>query len=261
MTENAIATYLYCLVRAARVPSLGGAPGGLPGTGALRLLAAGSDLWLVAADAPLTRYGTGPVERGLRNLQWVAVRGAAHARVVDHFARRFTTLPMKLFTLFTSDERAIAHVRQDEARVRRVLARVDGRGEWGVRVRLDPALVRRRARRAPPVKAPGGRAGTRFLLAKKRDRDLAREVLRVGRAAVEDAFEELATLAQTSRRRPAGELDGTRLVLDAALLVDAGREARLKQAARRAARALATHGYRLTMTGPWPAYNFVSDGR
>jgi hypothetical protein len=261
MMAKANATYLYCLVYADRRPSLARAPSGLPGTGALRLLAAGPDLWLIAADAPLARYGSRPVERGLRDLEWVGLRGAAHARVVGHFARRLTTLPMKLFTLFTDDDRAVAHVRQDEARVRRLLARVDGRAEWGVRVRLDPALVRRRARQASRVKPSGARAGTRFLLAKKRERDVAREVLQEGRAAVEGAFEGLAGLAETTRRRPAAELEGTRLALDAALLVDAERAARLKQAAQRAARALAAHGYLLTMTGPWPAYSFVGDGR
>ena len=261
MMAKANATYLYCLVSADRQPSLAGAPPGLPGTGALRVLAAGPDLWLVVADAPLARYGSGPVERGLRDLEWVGLRGAAHARVVGHFARRFTTLPLKLFTLFSADDRAVAHVRDDEARVRRLLARVDGRVEWGVRVRLDPGLVRRRAQRPSRVKASGGRAGTRFLLAKKRERDVAREVLREGRAAVEDAFEELAALAETTRRRSPAELEGTRLALDAALLVDAERATRLRQTAQRAARTLAGHGYRLTMTGPWPAYSFVSDGR
>jgi len=253
------ATYLYCLVRAERAPSLARAPRGLPGTGALRLLPAAADLWLVAADAPLARYGSAPIEQGLRDLEWVALRGAAHERVVEHFARRLTTVPMKLFTLFTADARAVAHVRDTEARVRDVLTRVDGRQEWGVRVRLDPALVRRRVRRPPPPSAP--RAGTRFLVAKKQERDVAREVLRQGRLAVEDAFEDLAGLADARRRRPAAELEGTRLVLDAALLLDARRAARFKGAVRRAAKALAARGYRLTLTGPWPAYHFVSDAR
>jgi len=78
---------------------------------------------------------------------------------------------------------------------------------------------------------------------------------------VEDAFEELAALAETTRRRSPAELEGARLALDAALLVDAERATRLRQTAQRAARTLAGHGYRSTMTGPWPAYSFVSDRR
>jgi Gas vesicle synthesis protein GvpL/GvpF len=258
--SRATATYLYCLVHAERAPSLTRAPRGLPETGALRLLPAGDDLWLVAADAPLARYGSAPVERGLRDLEWVAVRGAAHARVVEHFARRLTTLPMRLFTLFNADARAVAHVRGDEARVRRVLARVDGCAEWGVRVRLDPALARRRARRAP-LPAADGHAGTRFLLAKKQQRDVARTVLTEGRAAVEATFETLAGLAEASRRRPSDELEGSRVVLDAALLVAGRRAGEVKRAVRRATVALGALGYRLTLTGPWPVYSFVGDRR
>ena len=254
-------TYLYCLVVAERRPSLAGAPRGLPGTGALRALEAGGGLWLVVADAPLAAYGSEPIERNLRDFEWVALRGAAHARVVEYFARRTTTLPMKIFTLFNSDERALGHVRGDAARVRRVLERVTGRAEWGVRVRLDAALVKKRAGKRPAPAATGRSAGTKFLVAKKQERDVARDVVREGRAAVEEAYETLANVADATRRRPAGELEGTRLVLDAALLVPSGRLPSFKRLARRAASGLATRGYRLSLTGPWPAYNFVGDGR
>ena len=259
--SRATATYLYCLVHAERAPSLARTPRGLPDTGALRLLPAAHDLWLVAADAPLTRYGSAPVERGLRDLEWVALRGAAHARVVEHFARRLTTLPMRLFTLFNGDARAVSHVRSDEARVRRVLARVEGCEEWGVRVRLDPALARRRARREPVPAAVDGRAGTRFLLAKKRQRDIVRAVLQEGRASVDETFEALAGLAEASRRRQGEELEGTRVVLDAAFLVSGRRASEFKRAVRGAATTLTALGYRLTLTGPWPAYSFVGDLR
>jgi len=255
------ATYLYCLIAADRRPSLASAPRGLPGTGPLRALSAGDGLWLIVADAPLAAYGKGPIERNLHDLEWVALRGASHARLIEYFARRTTTLPMKLFTLFGSDERAVAHVRGDAARVRRVLERVTGRTEWGVRVRLDPALVRKRAGVRPPTRNNSHHAGTRFLLAKKQARDVARDVLREGRAAVEESYEPLAGAADAARRRPSGELEGTRLVLDAALLVSSGRLPGFKRLARRAATDLAAHGYRLTLTGPWPAYNFVGDGR
>ena len=254
------ATYLYCLVAAGRRPSLAGAPRGLPGTGALRVLEAEDGLWLIVADAPLSAYGSEPIEKNLRDLEWVALRGAAHARVVEYFARRTTTLPMKLFTLFNGDERALAHVRGDATRVRRVLERVTGRAEWGVRVRLDRALVRKKVGKRPAA-ANGRSSGTKFLLAKKQERDTAREVLQEGRAAVEEAYESLATVADAARRRPAGELEGTRVVLDAALLIPSGRLTSFKRLVRRAATGLAARGYRLSLTGPWPAYNFVGDGR
>jgi hypothetical protein len=251
-------TYLYCLVEADRKPTTARAPRGLPGTGPLRVLPAAERLWLVAASAPAALYEATTIERGLRDLEWVAARGAAHARVVEHFARRHTTVPMKLFTLFTSEDRAVAHVRGAQARVRRVLERVAGRQEWGVRVRLDPALARRLSRRRA-LPAAARRSGTRFLLAKKEERDVARAVVREGRAAVEEVFGSLAGLADATRRRPPAELDGTRLVLDAALLVPSRRLGRFRTALRRGATGLAARGYRLSLTGPWPAYNFVGE--
>jgi hypothetical protein len=53
-TSRESATYLYCLVQGDRRPSVAGAPRGLPGTSALRLLQAARDLWLVAADAKVS---------------------------------------------------------------------------------------------------------------------------------------------------------------------------------------------------------------
>jgi hypothetical protein len=46
-------------------------------------------------------------------------------------------------------------------------------------------------------------------------------------------------------------------LLDAAFLVPTGKRARFQAAARRLAQACARAGADLTLTGPWPAYNFV----
>jgi hypothetical protein len=73
-----------------------------------------------------------------------------------------------------------------------------------VRVRLDAALVKKRVARRPAAAAAGGSAGTKFLLAKKQERDVARDVVREGRAAVEEAYEALANVADATRRRAGG---------------------------------------------------------
>src|SRR5688572_17770531 len=99
-------------------------PRGLAGAGPVRLLDAGERLWLVAADAPLARYGAAAIERGLRDLTWVSACAMGHEGVVEHFARRATVIPMKLFTLFASDERAVAHVQRTRRRLDRLITRV-----------------------------------------------------------------------------------------------------------------------------------------
>ena len=47
-------------------------------------------------------------------------------------------------------------------------------------------------------------------------------------------------------------------LLDAAFLVPVRRRARFRAAAADAARQVTQQGAQFTVTGPWPAYNFVS---
>ena len=48
-------------------------------------------------------------------------------------------------------------------------------------------------------------------------------------------------------------------LLDAAFLVPAPRRTRFKATARKLAAAGARSGTEITVTGPWPAYNFVRE--
>src|SRR5262249_1595194 len=221
-----------------------------PGAGRPRLVPIERGLWLVAADAPLERYGEEAIARGLKDVSWVSACALAHEKVVEHFATKAAVLPMKLFTLFASDERAVRHLRTRRARLARLLDRVEGREEWGVR--LSGAG---RARPAPAKKgAP--RSGTEFLLAKKAERDRDGQRPARGPAEAKALFRLLADHADESRKRPLPE--GARsLWLDAAFLVPRGTRRSFEAALRREARALEARGYAVALTGPWPPYNFV----
>ena len=253
------ATYLYCLVRSAREPSLRGAPAGLPGAGRPRAIDAGGGLWLVAADAPLERYGEKPIERGLRDLAWVSSVAVPHEAVVEHVAKSGTVVPMKLFTLFRSDTRALEHVAKRRKRIDRLVERIEGREEWGLRVLLDETAALRRARNEAQAVAPGA-PGAAFLLRKKKEHDLAREVIEHARDRADGLFELLAVQADDARRRPPppGEV-GKRVLLDAAFLLQRKKAKAFQTKVRAEAKKLADRDYQLTLTGPWPAYTFVGD--
>ena len=256
------ATYVYCVVQRRTAPVLVRAPRGLPGTGRVRALEVGEGLWLLVADAPVTRYGGAPLEARLRDLEWVASCAAAHEAVVEFAARTVTTIPLKLFTLFNTDERAVEHIARMRPAIDRVLGRVVGRQEWGVRVHLDETKARRQRLASARRATAGVSSGTRFLVLKKEQQQAVREALARGREDVETAFESLAGVADDARRRPPDSIEGAaRLVLDAAFLLAPARLARFKKTARATATRLARHGYELTLSGPWPPYNFVADVR
>jgi hypothetical protein len=257
------ATYLYCLVRRDGEPSLAKAPPGLPGCTPPRTLPLDERLWLVVAGAPLPEYAGESIQERLSDLSWVSDCAMAHEAVIEYFAESEAVLPMKLFTLFSSDERALAHVRASRESLDRVLDRVAGHVEWGVRIHLDEA--RARAVMAEEARSGNGGqgAGASFLLRKKIEKDASREL--AGRLAEEmdAAFDELAAVASEAvRRQPAASPEaGGRLLLDAAFLVPAGRGADFEAVVERCASRLAPRACELTLTGPWPPYHFIEEAR
>jgi len=251
-------TYVYCLVRSARPPSLRAVPRPLPGGGGVRLLDAGDGLWAVVTHLPERGYGEASLADGLKDLDWVARRALAHEAVVEHFLRAPAVLPMKLFTLFNSDERALAHVARERRRIDRVLARLDQQLELGLRLTLEePARIARKA----PRKA-GGESGAAYL---SRKRDLIeghREQLTRARRDANRVYRAMAREATAARRRPETErAPGSTLLVDAAFLVPTRRMRAFRAALRRQSRDLGASGVRMALTGPWPPYHFVDSGR
>jgi hypothetical protein len=261
--KGSIATYLYCVVASKTRPSLRRPPAGLPGTAPPRLLDAGGGLWAVVADAPLDRYGSEPIERGLSDLDWVSTCAVGHEAVVEHVARHGTTIPLKLFTLFATDARALAHIAEIRGRLDRLVRRLAGRDEWGVRVLLDERKARQRVSERALRETAGVSTGKRFLLLKKTQQQAVRDLAERGRAEIDRVFETLARHADDARRRTPVEAETLgRLLLDAAFLVRGSRVSRFRAAAKNAATRLERLGYDVTLSGPWPPYNFVAaDGR
>jgi hypothetical protein len=214
--------------------------------------------YLVVADAPLSRYGETAIRRGLSDLAWVSRAAVAHEAVVEAFIAADAVLPMKLFTLFTSDDSALAHLHGDRHRIESLVKRLGRHNEWGLRVVLDepaPAAARSGARATPP------RSGLAYLARKGAQRVAARERAQRAQEAVGRLYDRLAERSRVAKRRPASELpvQGGPLLLDAAFLVPRSRSRMFTALVAREARALAREGYDLTLTGPWPPYSFVQE--
>ena len=80
------------------------------------------------------------------------------------------------------------------------------------------------------------------------------------RVAGNRLYSDLARRADDARRQtPTQAGTGVSVVLDAAFLVPVRRANAFRAAVKKAAGALDDRGLDLTLTGPWPAYNFVGD--
>jgi gas vesicle protein GvpL/GvpF len=273
-------TYVYCLIAARRLPVLKRARRGLPaGMGRVRLLAvpeehattgrgrsrvgAGRDAfkkWLAVADAPLALYGEDAINRHLSDLDWVSRAAVGHEAVVESFIEQPAVLPMKLFTIFMNDDRAVEHVHAERRRIAAVLERVVGHHEWGVRVVLDADAARAQDAKGVAARRPVT-SGVAYLSSKKTQRDQATELAEHAREVVAGLYDRLDRQAAHSKRRALSELAPQRgpLLLDAAFLVPRGRSRQFTATIARQSRALAARGYHVTMSGPWPPYSFIED--
>lgn len=250
-----IATYVYCIVQRSTRPRVTRGPSGLGGASLPRLVDIEKGLWMVCADVPLPTYGTESIERGLRDLDWVSRVAVAHEAVVERFATisGATVIPMKLFTIFSSDERAREAMRERRRDLGSILKRIRGCQEWGVR-------ITRGAHTITTAKGKASTSGLAFLEEKKRARDAVREQSQQIVRAADDAMRALGKLAREIRRREPLEAAATPPVLDAAFLVPVLRRTKFKSAAAKAATTCGAAGAELILTGPWPPYHFVHGG-
>ena len=249
------ATYVYCIVQRSARPRVTRGPSGLGDASIPRLVDIEKGLWMVCADVPLASYGAASIERGLRDLDWVSRVAIAHEAVVERFTKvsGATVIPMKLFTIFSNDERACEEMRSRRRDLGGIFRRIKGCQEWGVR-------ITRRALALPKPQRSASASGSAFLAEKKRARDAVLQQSQQVVRAADETLRALGRLARETRRREPLEAATTPPVLDAAFLVPLLRRARFKSAATRAASMCVDAGAELVLTGPWPAYHFIHSG-
>ena len=244
------ATYVFCLTQSSRPPSLRGVPESVPGAGPARLIRVDRDVWAIVADAPLERFGSEQLQKDLQDVEAISRHALAHASVVEYVFRRAPVIPLKLFTLFSSDETALAQLRTRRARLRRMLTGLRGLEEWGVRIV------------AGEVEADGARmltSGRDYLQAKKRLHAQSVAPPPATVRAVKRALASLEKAAAKARKDifpPPGK--GRPFVTGASFLVNARRRGAWKTRVGKTTSELAKQGHRLEMSGPWPPYHFVS---
>lgn len=256
MTDTAI--YAYCVVGGA-APALAGAPPGIAGSGAPRLLEVAKDLRLVVSDVDAEAFSEDAISEGLRDVDWVSERAMAHESMIAHFLEADALIPMKMFTLFRTEARACAHVVDRETDVRAALERVAGCVELGVRMRIDEDAARRaRAAAAIATGAEKPSSGAAFLARKKGLKEAAARSRQDALEAAESAAKQIARLARETRVVPPPEgLGATSLLLEAACLVPRAKRRTIEDTVEALRAEVASRGVAIELTGPWAPYHFI----
>lgn len=251
-------TYAYCIVSSATVLTALTAlaarrPAGPPGTGDPRAIEIRPQRYLIVSDAPAGIFGEAPLASRLADLDWVSRAAVAHDAVIESFMGADAVVPMKIFTLFTNEARALEQVRSNWTAIERLIRRVSKHAEWGVRLVFDQS-------RAPAEGAElSASSGRGYLMAKRQTRAAITAHVASMRKAAGGVLKTLGPLARDLRQRPITAVAESRsvLLLDAAFLVPQTKAARFTTSVERQAKKLAVFGYALQLSGPWPPYSFV----
>ncbi|MFG3556281.1 GvpL/GvpF family gas vesicle protein [Micromonospora sp. NPDC047557] len=231
----------------ATVTGMGGVP--------VRAVSA-AGLVAVVSTAPLDEYGEEPLRRNLEDLAWLERAARAHHAVVEALARQGPVVPARLATVHTDDGRVAASLAARRAELSATLARLTGRGEWGVKGYLVPGAS------VPSVaEAGGGGVGTAYLRRRRAQLTAREEHQQVASAAADAVHVALCEVAVAGRRHAPQDrrLSGvsTPMALNGAYLVDTAALPRFTELVGSLG---SRHpGLRLELTGPWPAYSFVAE--
>ena len=243
--------YAHCALRAAKRPVVSARWPRMPGGSVPRALDLGDGLWVVVSSVPAADYEESSLARRLGDAEWLAGCGVAHHDVIARVARTRAVAPFRLLTLFRSESRVIEETNRLRSKIVRALDRVDDRREWVVRV----AAVSRNTR--PSRTRPS--SGTSYLMARAAQAADPAAATPVARRVARELVAELKEYADRVIQRPS---EAAHVLYDGALLVSRKREQELGNVVRQWTSRLAPVGCRVSLTGPWPPYSFVSlDGR
>jgi hypothetical protein len=257
---------------------------GLTGVGGERVRAVSeAGLTAVVGSVDAEAFGEQARTTLLSDLASIERLGRTHHQVIACVAAENPVLPLRLATVYPSDQTVLARLRQSSAEFAVMLESFRGTEEWGVKVYAGAAQEAQGGQAAPGeavtaeedlltspadgLASPAdGLAGPADELASPgdelsvpEDRSAKPVPGRDAEACAEMIDRALSGIAVATRRQAAAEpsLDGPEnwLVLNAAYLLNSDRATEFAAIARALA---GTHsGMRADLTGPWPPYSFA----
>ncbi|MEV0440329.1 GvpL/GvpF family gas vesicle protein [Streptomyces spectabilis] len=220
----------------------------------------------VLSPVPARDFGLEPLRAHLEDLDWLAETARAHQHVIGALAAVTCPLPLRLATVFRDDSGVRAMLESENGRLCRILDRIEGHVEWGVKVWLhaeaggSAPAESSSARSSRPRGAPA--SGRDYLRRRKAQRTASEEATARAEVFARRLHADLARSAAASRQHPpqspalAGTGSGLNILNAAYLVPRSYAEEFLELIGRTEG---SQPGLRVEVTGPWAAYSFTDD--
>ncbi len=247
-------------------------PAAQPGIDSANEVQAISEGGLVAlvSRVPRAEFGEAPLRRNLNDLEWLERVARAHESVLDAALETGTIVPLRLCTLYESEEGVRQMLEREAASLREALGLLRGRQEWSVKLIVDPdrlsseAHARSEQAQAFEHELEGVGGGGAYMLRRRLERhlrevadSLARELAHEVHGRLEERALDAITRAPQNRELSGHEGE---MVLNAAYLVETERVTELRDLVAELEAQHEALGARIELSGPWPPYNFVPSG-
>jgi hypothetical protein len=249
--------YLYAVASANAEAAIGRAElRGIDG-GRVEAIVEG-DLLGATSVVPASDYEEEPLNARLQDLEWLAPRAASHQEVNGRLLELAdAVVPLAFGAIYRDEEgvRELLRARSDDLADR--LRAVEGRAEWIISIERDgSAPPPGDAVRALDAEIAAALPGRAFLLGKRRD-EVIREERRTRDAAVaEETWSTIEAIAERVYREPLIDDPLAEAIARFSVLARRDREVELGDVVRRLGAAGTSDGYRVRLSGPWPAYRF-----
>lgn len=250
------AWYLYGVVAADT--RLTGALPGVDPAHQVTMLTEGA-LAAVASQVPLEEFGEARLREHLADMIWVETIARAHEAVLDGVQEQATVIPMRMCTVYRTEGGIREMLSRESEPLHDAIDRLDGKAEWGLKVFTDFA---RAGDGIHNVDAGAGEgSGAAYMERIRTERELRERAMEVAEAAAAEIHDRLSAVAGDAQtiplQRPEVSGHGGDMILNGVYLVADDAAPAFYEAAEALRSEFEIHGIELTLTGPWPAYNFV----
>jgi gas vesicle protein GvpL/GvpF len=222
------------------------------------------ELTAAVSDVPAAEFDEEPLNEGLQNMSWLGPRAVAHQAVNARLhAAASSLVPLAFGTVFRDDQRVRQMLLTDQASVLgERLAAVRGRAEWVVALhQLREPDAEYVVQASPALQSLASEIETstpgRAHLLRRRLAELERDETRRLRAdAAEQVLASLREVAADVYVEPLPSDTVERPLLRASVLVGRDDETRFVDVVDALRSRWPEPLYRVSLTGPWPAYRF-----
>ena len=237
--------YVYCIIETSEPRSFGSM--GIGGRGDEVYLIRHRGLAAVVSNTPLVVYD--PTRENV----------FAHEQVNETVMREFTVLPMAFGALFRTEDDIIELIRGTYDALRDVLAKMEGKVEFGLKVNWDRDKVTLELEekddeiRHLKEQITSRTTGSTYFARMQLGRLIETALTDQADAYIREVYSLLRDTAVASR---ANKPIGDRMIMNAAFLIERDRENEFDQKVKEIA---SKYEGKLSFkyTGPWPPYNFV----